>query len=463
MSTVTFRNRSSELAALESVLDAPGAQLIVVWGRRRVGKTALLREAVKERRHLYLVADTQREDILLEMFAKECASVLGPSGISFRDWEAFFAYVADAAEKEELVLVLDEVGFLHDVNPAFYSILQRHWDARLSRTRLRLVLCGSAVSAMERHLMGYRSPLYGRRTGQLAVMPLSYVDARLFFPRAPEARRIELFAVAGGVPAYLLQLNPSRNAMKNIEERVFTAISYLHREPRFLLLQEVREPATYFSVITAMAAGATRFNDIAQRSGLTATALGKYLGVLQELRLVRRMLPATEAREARRNSRYEIADQFFAFWFRFVAPFAGALEADSMESATAHLRAHWNEHVGRVFEEVCRDVVRHRPGAFGGQFERVGAWWSGEQEIDVAAVDRTRGRLFLAECKWTNKPVSVEVVHALLAKRELVEGRWKEVRLAVFSKSGFTEQCEREAEDLLLIDLDGIRSLCERE
>src|SRR3990170_6248165 len=289
-----FHDRVRELEALHRVWDARGAQFLVVWGRRRVGKTALLREGVRGRRHVFLMADTQREALLLEMFASECARTLGPPGLGFRSWDAFFEYLSGAAARETLIVVLDEVGFLQEANPAFFSILQRHWDTNLSRTRLRLVLCGSSVSAMERQVLGYRSPLYGRRTGQLEVHPLGYAEAREFFPRALEDRRVEFYAVLGGVPAYLLQFDPSKDGRTNVEERVFPPESYLHREPRLLLLQELRQPATYFSVLTAIAGGTTRFNEISQRSGLTPNTLGKYLGVLQELRLVRRELPATE-------------------------------------------------------------------------------------------------------------------------------------------------------------------------
>lgn len=455
----SFRNRTGELEALRRFWAAAGPQFVVVWGRRRVGKTALLREAVRGRRHAYLVADTQRESLLLEVFARECAQALGPPGISFRTWDAFFEYVAGAAEKP-LILVLDEVGFLQEANPAFFSILQRQWDTRLFGTRLRLVLCGSSVSAMEREVLGYRSPLYGRRTGQLEVRPLAYAQARMFHPRAAESRRIEFFAALGGIPAYLLQFDPSLSALENIEARVFPPESYLHREPRLLLLQELREPATYFSVLTAIAEGAARFNDVSTRSGLAATKLGKYLGVLQSLRLVRRDFPATERRRSARTSRYRIADPFFAFWFRFVAPWSGVLEGGDREAPRRHLLAHWNGHVGRVFEEVCQELVRSQPGAFGGPFESVGSWWAGEREIDVVAVDRSRGILLGGECKWTSAPMGRDVLEALREKLGYVEGRWRERRATLFSKSGFTESCRAAAgRDVALVDLARLGSL----
>jgi len=452
-----FRNRVRELEALRGDWGSRGPQFLVVWGRRRVGKTTLLREAVKGRRHVYLVADTQREALLLDMFAAECARALGPAGISFRSWDALLEYLADAA-KEELVVVFDEVGFLNEANPAFYSILQRHWDTNLSRTRLRLVLCGSSVSAMERDVLGYRSPLYGRRTGQLEVHPLRYADVRPFFPGAPEDRRIELYAIAGGIPAYLQQLDPRQSPIENVEGRVFPTQAYLHREPRLLLLQELRQPATYFSVLTAIAEGTTRFHEIAQRSGLTSNTLGKYLGILQALRLVRRELPATEARLTRRKSLYRVADPFFAFWFRFVAPWTGSLEAGDLGAPRRHLRENWPAHAGTVFEEVCREVVRDHPVPFGGPWERVGRWWSGGEEIDVVGVDRRRGALLLAECKWSSQRVSPDLVGALVRKRDLLGGRWKQTRLAIFSRSGFTPACVRSAgEEVQLVDLARLR------
>ena len=457
-----FRDRVRELEALHRVWDARGAQFLVVWGRRRVGKTALLREGVRGRHHVFLVADTQREALLLEMFASECARTLGPPGLGFRSWDAFFEYLSGAAARETLIVVLDEVGFLQEANPAFFSILQRQWDTSLSRTRIRLVLCGSSVSAMERQVLGYRSPLYGRRTGQLEVHPLGYAEAREFFPRALEDRRVEFYAVLGGVPAYLLQFDPSKDGRTNVEERVFPPESYLHREPRLLLLQELRQPATYFSVLTAIAGGTTRFNEISQRSGLTPNTLGKYLGVLQELRLVRRELPATEARPTRRRSQYRIADPFFAFWFRFVAPWAGSLEAAHTEVPRRRLFEDWDAHVGTVFEEVCRELVRDRPEVFGGPWERVGRWWSGETEIDVAALDRRRSVLLLGECKWSTRRVEARVLDDLREKGGHVGGRWRQMRFALFSRAGFTPGCIRQAgEGALLLDLNRIRRLFE--
>jgi hypothetical protein len=459
-----FRNRVSELAAIRRLWAARGPQFLVAYGRRRVGKTALLRQAVRDRRHVFLTADTQSESALLDRFARECSRSLGPPGLAFRDWDGFFEFLEDASRTQETVVILDEVGFLHEASPAFFSVLQRHWDSALSGGRIRLVLCGSSVSAMERHVLGYRSPLYGRRTGQMEVLPLPYEEARRFFPRVPEARRVEFYAVLGGVPAYLLQFDPRRDVLANIEARVFPTEAYLHREPRLLLLQELRQPATYFSVLTAIAEGATRFNEIGQRGGLTANTLGKYLGVLREMRLVRRELPATERRLTPRRSHYRLADPFFAFWFRFVAPWSGAFDSGQAEAPKAHLRAHWPEHVGLVFEEVCRDIVRRHPEAFGGPWERVGSWWSGEAEVDVVAVDAKRKALLLGECQWTRERMGADVPAALEEKRQLLGKGWAHVGYALFSKTGFTSACrEAAAVDTSLWDLEGLRRLVEGE
>jgi len=456
MSTIpddTFVNRNRELAVLRRAWDSDRAELLVVWGRRRVGKTALLNHFAHSRRGLVLTGDTQREAVLLRRFARLCGERLGPPGIAFADWDGFFAYIGEVASAERLLLVLDEVGFLNHSSPAFYTILQRAWETQLTATHLKLVLCGSAVSSMEREVLGAGSPLYGRRTGQLEIKPMDYRQARDFFPECDESERLGLYALAGGVPAYLRQLDPTLTPVENVVARVFPPEAFLHLEPRLLLLQELREPSTYFAVLEALAAGARRFSEIADRAYLPATRLSKYLNTLQQMRLVERDHSVTQCTASRGRSRYRLADLFFKLWFGIVAPWAGVLESPDWSLPRRELARWWPHHVARAFERVCRQLVAAPPSAemadlLGGPYQRVGAWWERREEIDVAAVGPATGgrrKLLLGECKWSAEPVGVGVLESLTAKVARVTGRWSEVRLALFARSGFTVQCREAA------------------
>ncbi len=452
-----FLDRERELAALEERWASDRSEFLVVWGRRRVGKTALLRRFAQGKRALFLTGDSQREEVLLARFSRLCARALKTPGLGFADWDGFLEFVASAAREERLVLVLDEVGYVNLANPAFYSVLQRHWEEAFRATRLMLVLCGSAVSAMEKEVLGHGSPLYGRRTGQLEVKPMGYAQARVFFPGVKEQRRMEFYALAGGIPAYLNQLDPGLSVKENVQREIFDPTAYLHLEPRLLLLEELREPTTYFALLEAMAGGARRFSEIADKAYLTPSKLPKYLGVLQQLRLVERHHPVTMREKVKRgNSRYRLTDPFFEFWFDCVAPWLGELEGPDWTLPLAELEARWPAHAARSYERVCRQFTAAAALAevagLGGPYARVGAWWSRTEEVDVAALGPSAGgwrSLLLGECKWTKEPAGPGVLEGLAAKAPIVEGRYSELRLALFSRAGFTAGCRRAAKALV--------------
>jgi len=439
-----FIDRERELAMLEERYGSDQAELFVLYGRRRVGKTELLRAFCQGKRHVFFVADLGSEALLLTAFSQAIGEhLLGPGvPLAFSTWDAAFEYLTNEAKVERLVVVLDEFGYLAQANPAFPSILQRLWDTHLKDTHIFLVLCGSYVSLMEREVLAYRAPLYGRRTGQYLLTPLDFSKAALFFPLYSPDDLVTTYAVLGGTPAYLRQFDDRRPFVENVRDRILTPQTYLYDEPRFLLLQEVREPRSYFAILEAMARGNTRPNEIAQAAGLGGGAAAMpYIKMLMELRLVERRVPATERHPHKsRKGIYRIGDPFFRFWFRFVYPYRSALEEGRVAQVVEkQVVPRLEEFVADTFEEVCRRHVWQLELPF--TPERVGAWWSPRGEIDVVAISDEARAVLVGECKWSTKPVGTDILDGLRRKAQLLqhEGSWDQVHYALFSRAGFTK------------------------
>jgi hypothetical protein len=461
-----FYDREAELAFFREHFDRPGAGMVVLYGRRRVGKTELLREFARARRTVFYVAEMGSVADQLASFSSQAFEALGESALSgtvFPKWEAALRFLAQRGAKERLLVVLDEFPYLVDSDPALPSILQRAWDAALKRSRIFLVLCGSSVGVMEREILGARNPLYGRRTGQWRLEPLGPREAGLFFPGLPADGRIEAWAVAGGVPAYLEVFARGRTTRENVTRGVLARGAPLFDEVRFLLLQELRDPRTYFSLLRAMAAGNTRPNEIAQAAGLGDRGVAsRYLETLRVLQLVERAYPVTEVRpEKSRKGQYRIADPFVRFWFRFVLPNKSALEAGEADVVyDRKIAPALDDFVAPAFEEVARRFVRRppRPSPFPVVYDRVGAWWDREAEVDVVAVG-PEGEVLLGECKWSRRPAGEDVLEDLRARapRVLAALRAKgktRVRFALFARAGFVPSLSKESRggDLLLFE-----------
>jgi AAA+ ATPase superfamily predicted ATPase len=462
-----FVNREREMAALETRYATDRAELFVVYGRRRVGKTELLRTfcqdkaSEKARRHVFFVADLGSEATQLAAFSRSVSQQLvdPQAEFTFSSWEAAFEFLARAAQTERLVVVLDEFSYLAQVNPAFPSILQRLWDTQLQETRIMLILCGSYVGLMERDVLAYRAPLYGRRTGQWLLMPLTFDQVGLFLPAYSPADRVRAYATLGGAPAYLAQFDDQHSLADNILATILSPQGYLYDEARFLLLQEVRDPRSYFAVLEALAQGRTRPNEIAQKAGMGGGAAAMpALKTLIGLRLVERHLPVTERHPHKsRKGLYRISDPYFRFWFRFVHPQRSALEEGRAQATLdQYILPQLDLFTSLTFEEICREHVWRMELPFTPQ--RVGAWWDRHAEIDVLAISEAAQSLLIGECKWSAKPVGLNIWADLKRKeaRLLTRGGWPHITYALFSRSGFTPAMVEMAEQkgIRLVDLE---------
>lgn len=462
-----FINRKIEVDALTTALDDPPA-LFVLYGRRRVGKTALLREVCSGRRHVFLTADLGTTRDHLRSFAASLSRDFDEpewDDLRLPGWEEALRVCIRRARDEPLVVVLDEFQHLVDAAPALATILQRLWDHEIQGSKLALVICGSYVSFMEKEVLGAQNPLYGRRTGQLRLRLMEARHAGEFFPRWSPEEKMKAVGILGGVPAYLRLFRQDRDLEANVSRAILEPGAPLLEEPRFLMMEEVREPQAYFSVCRAMAHGRHTPNEIANLSGLASRRMTHLLDVLRGLSLVERRVPATIRNPERtRRSLYRLQDAFMRFWFRFVWPNRTQLEAgDAALVWKRKIEPRLAQHVSVAFEDACAEYLReaNRRGELPAEYDRVGPWWHRAEEVDAIAV-ADDGPLLLAECKWSTNPVGTEVLDRLVEKMPLVAKDLPRpptrVDYALFSRVGFTAELREEAEErgVLLATVDDV-------
>jgi hypothetical protein len=466
-----FVDRDLELQQLERLYHSSRAELFILYGRRRVGKTELLRAFCDEKAHIFFIATLSSDQDQLGAFSQQVWSSLHPessggqgdlSGFRFPSWEAAFRSLADLPGRP--VVVMDEFTYLINGNKAIPSILQKVWDETLKNTQLFLILCGSYIGMMETEVLGYQAPLYGRRTGSLLLPPLNLPAASLFYPAYDPVQVLEAWAVVGGMPYYLQAFSGDRDVMANIRCQILDhQQGQLYNEPRLLLMEELREPRNYFSILRAIAQGKTRLHEITQEAGVgDVNTTGRYLDILQQMRLITRRVPVTEPQpEKSKKGIYQVDDHFLRFWFRFVHPNLGSLDL-GLEDAILEqkIRPGFDAFVAGAFEEASWAYVGQmaRSGELDFLPERIGAWWNKDAEIDVVATNQVESTLLLGECKWWIHPIGINVLNELKQKAELVSqtDRHIKVTYSLFSKSGFTPDLQDLAkrENTLLISVN---------
>lgn len=451
-----FYNRKRELALLDDLHGRSGAHLFVLYGRRRVGKTVLLTQWLDRRKHpsLFWTADRTSAAAQIRTFSQAVQEYLSPESaipadFTYGTWDIAFGHVARLAERERVVVVLDEFTYLLESDPTLPSILQRLWDHHLSQTKLFLILTGSHAGMMEREVLAYRSPLYNRATQSLHLQPLSFGILAAFFPEYSAEDRMAIYACVGGVPQYLELLPREKTADENLASLLDSRM--IMDDAGALLRDQLNEPRNYVAIVEAIAAGFTRSNEIAQMAGLEHSNVAKYLGVLQRLGIVVRDVPATESRPGQsKQGRYRITDPYLRFYYRFLSPARAQLERGLTQQAWAKIRQHLPGFVGTfAFEELCREWVLRQGDAGKLPFvpRRVGAFWGRKApQVDVVAINADEHAILLGECKWTKEPIDRSVVDSLVQKTpQVVPGpleQWR-VHYAFFSKSGFTNEARR--------------------
>jgi AAA+ ATPase superfamily predicted ATPase len=453
-----FVNRISEFELLESHYHSNRAELFVLYGRRRVGKTELLAHFCQNKRHIFFVADQVSEHILrANLSAAMNDAIFGVGQVSavYNTWDDLLNTLARQAQSERLVVVLDEFPYLAAAYPPLGSILQRLWDQSLKNSKIMLVLNGSYIGMMEETVLGYQAPLYGRRTAQYLLEPLDFLDAQQFFPAYNAEDRLRAYAVYGGTPAYLQNIQPELSLETNILQGILTRGAALYDEVRFVLQQELREPRNYFAILQAIASGNTRQNEIKQTAGIEN--ITPYLETLQQIHLVERIVPVTETQPHKsRKGMYRLKDNFLRFWFRFVLPNRSQLERGAKQEVfDSVIGPEMDIFTSVVFEQVCRQYF-WRIGLKGGlpfQPRQIGSWWDVNREIDVVALGEKQ--IMLVECKWSQRPVGVDILTQLEdSARGVLKDENKQIPLfGLCSRSGFTAQLldlTRKREDVVL-------------
>ena len=450
-----FVDREQEMNTLQREYERNGSSLVVLYGRRRVGKTTLISEFIKDKKALFFLASEESESQNRLAFQEKTAEFLGSDllrNVEVKSWDVLFKAIMDAPFDSKPVIVLDEFQYLGKANPAFPSIFQRIWEEILKDKDVMVILCGSLISMMQSQTLAYGSPLYGRRTAQIRLKQIPFGYYHEFFPDRSRKELIEMYAITGGVPKYIELFSQSRDIYSAIEACVLNRSGYLYDEPHFLLQQEVSEVGSYFSIIKAIAAGNTKLSAIASVLEVKSTSLTKYLKTLIDLDILEREVPVTEENpEKSKRGLYKIKDNYLRFWFAFVYPNMSFVESGHSRIVMDKIRKSLvRNHIAFVYEDVCKERMWEMNAAsvWPFYFSKLGRYWDAKEEIDIAAIDPEGKNLILGECKYWQEPVGISVLRDLEAKAKTVvwERNERKTWYVLFSASGFTEELELEAE-----------------
>ncbi len=459
-----FVDREQEMETLQSEYNRDGSALVVLYGRRRVGKTTLISEFIKDKNALFFLASEEAEAQNRNAFKEKVAEFIDSDllrSADIKSWDVLFKSIMDTPFESKPVIVLDEFQYLGKANHAFPSVFQRIWEEILKDKSVMVILCGSLISMMESQTLAYGSPLYGRRTAQIRLQQIPFGYYHDFFPGKSRRELIEMYAVTGGVPKYIELFSESRDIYSAIQKCVLNRSGYLYDEPHFLLQQEVTEVGSYFSIIKAIAAGNSKLSAISAVLEIKATGLTKYLKTLIDLDILEREVPITEDNpEKSKRGLYKIKDNYLRFWFAFVYPNMSFIES-------GHSRVVMNKikkslvpnHIAFVYEDVCKERMweLNADNVWSFNFTKLGRYWDAKTEIDIAALDLEGKNLILGECKYWQEPVGVNVLRDLEAKTDSVawEKNDRKVWYVLFSASGFSEELTTLAasrQDVLLCD-----------
>jgi len=456
-----FVNRTEELGYLEKLYKEKNARLLIIYGRRRIGKTELLRQFSKDKKHLFFSSDLSSEQEQLRQFTEKIYQVTGESFLqtqAFSSWEASLRYTFDHLIDKIPLIIIDEFPYLCISNSALPSILQKIWDEKAKENNIFLILCGSYMSFMEKEVLGSKSPLFGRRTGQIVLPPLRFEHLKDFFSHYSKKDRVYIYAVLGGTPAYLQRFSDKRTIEQNVKDEVLSKNAFLYSEPRFLLMEELREPSIYFSILKAIAFGKTRLNEIVQETGIDDRhKVNKYLTVLRELHIVRRKVPLTEDKPHKsRKGIYILDDPFFRFWFRYIFPNMSYLEEGDIDYVWEEkIKPDFDSFVGFIFEDICIQKLKslNKDNKLPFKAKNIGQWWDEREEIDIVALDG-KGSFMFCECKWTVKKIGISMLDELQNKANKFPGVARKY-FGFFSKSGFSKgikDLSEKRKDIVLFD-----------
>lgn len=442
-----FWGRNEELKGMNKRYDRGRFECIVIYGRRRVGKTSLIREFCRNKPAIYFSAIRGTAKDNLDELSKAIQAYKEPESTGVPVYPSFadaFDEITNLSKKERLVFVIDEYPYLAGADGSISSRLQHIIDHVWQKSSIYLILCGSSMSFMENQVLGYESPLYGRRTAQYKIQAMTYREITVFNPDLPTDQQALIYGITGGIPHYINKLDVAGSIDDALLENLFDASSYLFEEPENLLKQELREPAIYNSIITAIASGASKLNEISTRVGLETGACSKYLKVLLDLEIIRKETPITE--KPGKRTIYVIEDNFFRFWYRFVSKNVSAIYSGRIQRIyDSAVKRYYSDYMGLVFEKMCREyILRYEPEPLM-PVKDVGQWWGTDKrtrkevQIDIVGTPVEGREYIIGSCKYKNELIGVDELDLLKEYAEAF-GHGDSYHYYIFSKSGFTPE-----------------------
>lgn len=462
-----FLGRNTEISFLNKKFIDQTGQLIVVYGRRRIGKTEMLKEFCMDKEHVFFSCLETNDADQLKAFSNRVLKQNMPMSKyiqEFISWEQAFDSISEFPSSGKKLLVIDEFPYMAKNNESISSILQNLWDEKLKDENIMIILCGSSMSFIENELLAEKNPLYGRATGILKLQEMGFYDAIQFFPAYSSQEKMCAYAVLGGIPHYLKQFSDRYPVEQNIKDNILTRGSILYSEVEFLMHQELRETTFYNSIIQAVALGNTKLNDICTKTTIDKSKASVYIKNLISLELLQREFSIDTGIKERANTQrglYKIADNFFSFWYRFVFPNMSELESSDVDGVyTYEIKPEMQQFISYKFEDVCMQFVRKQniEETLPFRFEKLGRFWEKNIEIDIMAISKDKKSILLGECKYTQAPFDIHDYNTLVHKFTPIN---EETHLYyyLFSKSGFTKEISAlESNTVHLFDLDTIVS-----
>jgi len=454
-----FVNREEELTTLRERFNNRGAEFTVVYGKRRIGKSALLQRFMEDTDGIYFFCRIESQKEMLKRFSSRIAEEMDMEYLKeapFTTWDSLLDFFI-GNRTENFAIVFDEFPYAVSANPALPSIFQDYWDTKLKKTNLKIVICGSSVAMME-SLLGYKSPLYGRRTAQMNIGAMNFKNSCEFVKDYSFEEKITVYSICGGTPAYLMEFGDAP-LNRCIEDKIFKKDAFMYNEVPFLLREELKEPRIYFSILNAISIGKTKLSEIVNHTGYEKGIITKYLSVLSDLKLVSRQIPVTEGVKSRKGI-YVINDNFFVFWFKYVFNNMEMIEKNLSSELVKSILKQNSEVCSRAFERICVEFLLANPSF---DFTRIGSWWHGKREIDIVALNDNTNEILFCECKYTNRMIDTDIYHNLREKTGYVKWGSPERRetYCMISRSGFTKKMKKlaETDNILLFDLNDLENV----
>lgn len=457
----SFIGRTDELALLDQFWKSRKAALLILYGRRRVGKTRLLTHWMQEHEDsgLYWMAPATSALDQLRSFSHALMDFSNPGApipedFTYTTWELALHQASLLGKKQRVALFIDEVTYLIEVTPTIVGTLQKAWDQWLSKSNLVLALSGSQLGLMQRQFLSYQAPLYGRASAHLQLPPLPFGVTAQYFPGYSAAERVAVYAIWGGIPAYWERLDDKLSVMENLQNQLRPANAWMLDEPRTLLQDFITDPYNYVGVIRAIAHGAHTLSDISDRSGLSGGPASKYLSVLRDTGFVERRVPIMERVADSRRGRYFITDPYLRFFYRFLAAFQSKLALGKLEQALGSIEQEMPQFIeANTWQEMCRQWVllasAHDDLPVG--VEEVGSEWKRTYAFDVVGVSFEERNLVVGNCHWQETPIDVDCIHDLVKRTAAIvpdEEGWS-VYYVGFSAFGWTETAHKEADAIV--------------